>query len=148
MSVATKTALFGVLQTDATLTGMLALDPHPNAGGRKAIFGAWRGNTPKALPQLIVRQADSRPDPDPGLSRGVFHEMWHFQSWAQTTSDVHSQIIERVEHLLHEKRFALGAGLNLKYLWLVSSVPDGWDDQLKESFALQVYELVFSNNSV
>lgn len=144
MSVATKTALVTYLQADSTLMGMLAVDSHPNSGGRKALYGSWRGNNPKDLPQLVIMQADARPDPAEELSGHIFHETWHFEAWAQTLSDIHSSIIERVQYLLHEKRFALGTGLNPKYIQLLSSISDGYDGSLRENFAIQIYELCYS----
>lgn len=144
MSVATKTALVGLLQADATLAAMLAVDSHPNSGGRPAIYGTWRGESPNDIPQLIVKQADVRPDPTEERSGYVYHETWHFQAWAYSTSDIHTQIIERVQQLLHEKQFTLSGGRNLKYVQLLSSVPDGIDTDMRQAFALQVYELVYS----
>lgn len=145
MSQFTKGAIFRRLESDSLLASVLAADPHTNAGGRKAIFNAWKGKAPKALPQLLVIQADDSSteliDQARGTS-GIWDERWHFEAWAATTDDVHQTIIEaHVKRLLHNQRFGLDGGANLIWCNQIGGTPEGYDSDLKESFSIAIYAI-------
>jgi hypothetical protein len=145
MSDMMQATLVARLEGDSVLNGMLARDPHAQAGGRPALFSAWKANAPEALPQLLLMEAGDRADPKETLSGYVFHETWHFQAWVSSTTTQHKTIMERVKRLLHEQHFPLAdTRYNLKYLYQTGGLPDGYDPSLRESFAIQVYEVCYS----
>ncbi len=143
MSLVTVEALVQLFEDDPVLIDLLAVDSHRNSGGRPAIYGMARGNNPKDLPQLIVRQPGGRPDPDQRLSSAVRRERFNIEAWAKTTSDVHNEIIERVIFLLHEKRLELPSG-NLKLLHEVGEERDNYDGELEENFSVAIFELIYA----
>jgi hypothetical protein len=147
MSNFTKGAIVRRAESDNRLKTILAADPHPNAGGRPAIFNAWRGRSPNALPQLIIVQAmetdmDLR---DQGRgTQGVWRERWHFEAWARSENDIPQSIIAIVKELFHNARFRLDGGAIMLYMQQVGGDPEGYDADLDESFSIGIYDLAYS----
>lgn len=143
----TKTAIRRRLESDSLLRSLLAADPHPNAGGRPAIFNDWKADAPDALPQLLVRQSldldDDKVDQSKGR-QGVWTEQWHFQAWAKTEGHVHQDIIESVIRLFHNQRFALDGGAILQYCKKTGGDPEGYDGDISEHFSIAIFELKYA----
>jgi len=147
MSDFTKPAIVRLLEANTDLRAKLALDSNPNAGGRPAIFNAWKSNAPKALPQLIFMIVS---DQDRDLvdqakgEHGVWSEEWHFQSWAKSRDDVTEQIMAILKRTLHNQRFALDGGATLMRCMKRGGATEGYDPDLDESFSIAIYDVTYA----
>lgn len=147
MSDFTKGAIVRRLESDSIIRSILALDPSPHAGGRPAIFNSWKVSAPNALPQIDFHQGmemdDDLVDQSKG-TQGVWTETWHFQSWAKSRNDVPQQLSGHIKRLFHNQRFALDGGAVLLGCHRIGGDPEGFDAQLDESFAVDIYQIKYS----
>lgn len=141
--------IFNLLENNSDITSMLATESaivNNVKTNRPCIYGNWRGHNQSLFPQIVVVCTSSVPDNDTMLSGYIHHERWHVQAWAKTRGSIHTDIMDAVLDLLHEKSYTLPEGYNWKFSHKVGGSYDDFDPASEEMFSTAIYEIAFSRS--